>query len=288
MPEDALLDGWTDALAGVLADAERDWQRALELITAQHRAEVAEFRAQLRELVDTRLAAVRDGDVGPIGPAGPPGEAGARGEPGVGLIGPPGEQGPPGPSGTGGERGADGPPGCLGERGPPGPPGQFPPIRAWAAGIAYAGDVMTHAGATWCAARDTAAEPPAEDWVLLAARGVDAPVGEVRGLYDPSRVYRKFDLVTHNRSEWRARRDDPGPLPGDGWAMSAQAGKAGKPGEVGPVGPAGPQGRAGTAPRIVDWAIIDYRAAPILDDGSTGAVLDLRSLFERFVEERGR
>jgi hypothetical protein len=104
--------------------------------------------------------------------------------------------------------------------------------------------------------------------------GADAPIGEVCGLYDRTRAYRKFDLVTFHGSEWRAKHDEPGPLPGDGWALSGQVGGRGKPGERGPPGPPGPT--------IVDWAIKEYRAAPIMSDGSTGPVIDMRVFFELY------
>ena len=40
-------------------------------------------------------------------------------------------------------------------------------------------------------------------------------------------TYRKLDRVSFNGSEWIARKDDPGPLPGDGWMLGAQ-GKTGQ------------------------------------------------------------
>jgi hypothetical protein len=107
----------------------------------------------------------------------------------------------------------------------------------------------------------------------------DAPyVGEVCGLYRAGRVYRKFDIVTLNGSEWRAKRDDPGTIPGDDWAMAAVRGSRGKPGEKGERGPA--------ALSIVDWATRDFQAVPIMSDGSLGPALDLRELFEQYHHER--
>ena len=153
------------------------------------------------------------------------------------------QDGPPGPQGPSGERGEPGEAitGPPGETGPPGPPGE-------------AGE----------------AGPPGE-----------VPyVGEVCGLYDPTRVYRGFDLVTWHGSEWRAKHDAPGPLPGDGWALAGQVGGRGRTGEKGERGPPGLPG-----PTIVDWAIEEYRAAPILSDGSTGAVLDIRTFFDLYHAE---
>jgi hypothetical protein len=153
----------------------------------------------------------------------------------------------PGPRGEPGERGSPGEAimGPPGEMGLPGPPGE--------------------------AGERGEPGPP----------GADAPKGEVCGLYDPARVYRLFDLVTWHGSEWRARKDDPGILPGDGWALASQVGGRGKPGEKGDRGPPGPPG-----PTIVEWAIEDYRAVPMMSDGTTGAVLDIRGFFERFDGER--
>jgi hypothetical protein len=101
-------------------------------------------------------------------------------------------------------------------------------------------------------------------------------------LYDPARLP-AVDLVTWHGSEWRARKDDPGTLPGDGWALAAQVGGRGKVGDKGDRGPIGP---AGPAVTIVDWVVDDYRAVPMMSDGTIGAVLDVRAFFERFDGER--
>jgi hypothetical protein len=167
--------------------------------------------------------------------------------------------------------------------------GTFPAVRAWCDEIHYEGMVVAHAGSTYCAARDTAKEPPGDDWILIAAAGhagADAPVGTVWGKYDPARKYRAFDLVTFASSEWRAKRDDPGPLPGDGWAASSAQGKRGEKGERGERGLTGPAGAS--APRIVKWAIDGYLAAPVYSDGNTGPVLDLRRFFEAYHDEAAR
>src|SRR5580765_4351275 len=71
--------------------------------------------------------------------------------------------------------------------------------------------------------------PPGADSDVPGPVGPEPYVGEVCGLYEPGRDYRKYDLVSFRDSEWRARCDDPGELPGDGWAVSARAGSRGKP-----------------------------------------------------------
>lgn len=216
------------------------------------------------------------GEPGQPGPEGPPGLAGERGEKGdPGERGMPGEKGDPGAQGNRGERGDPG------ERGLEGPPGKLPIVRVFAAGaVHYEAQVVTHQGATWQALRDTGTEPPGDDWHLIASAGRDAPVGEVCGRHEPERVYRKFDLAVEGGTEWRAKMDNPGPLPGDGWAMSAEKGRPGKPGERGERGPAGPPGRA--APRQISWQRKGYSAIPVMDDGSLGPELDLREYFEMY------
>jgi hypothetical protein len=192
-------------------------------------------------------------------------------------------------------RSTAGPKGDTGEKGDPGPPGQpgtLPLARAWVYGVHYRGDVRTHNGATWQAARDTAEEPPGEDWVCLAEPGTpgrDAAEWTVHGLYDPEHEYRKGDTAAHNGSEWRAKRDNPGPLPGDGWAIAGKMGKRGEPGPRGERGERGYPGLPGDpAPTIVEWATEGYNATPMMSDGSAGPALDMRQFFELYDAEARR
>ena len=109
----------------------------------------------------------------------------------------------------------------------------------------------------------------------------DVPyVGEVCGAWDADREYRKFDLVNFNGSEWRARFDNPGQLPGEGWAIASKVGERGKRGDIGPKGDRGPP-----AATITGWTIREYVAVPVMSDGSAGAPLDLRGFFELFYRE---
>lgn len=233
------------------------------------------------------------GEVGPIGPAGPVGPPGEKGAPGESIKGDPGPSGESivGPPGERGEKGAPGdsvigPQGERGERGPEGPSGKLPLVKAWHRGVHYESDVRTHDGSTYQAQRDTAEEPPHEDWAVVAARGAEPYVGEVRGRYDPKVNYRKFDLVTENGTEWRAKRDVPGALPGDGWAISAQRGDRGQKGERGDRGEKGPAGQA--APTIKAWEKRGYEAIPVMSDGTLGPALDVREFFELYDDEVAR
>jgi hypothetical protein len=104
----------------------------------------------------------------------------------------------------------------------------------------------------------------------------------VVGTYDPTRVYRALDVVVTGGASFCARVDDPGVCPGDGWQLIAAQGKKGAPGVD------GRNGRDGRdAARIESWLInrAAYSATPIMSDGSRGAVLELRELFQRFNDE---
>lgn len=253
-------------------------------------ADTRERLAALEQRLEERLAALRDGKDGADGapgPQGPPGEPGAAGEPGT--AGPPGERGSdgkdgtPGPQGPPGEPGNPGPAGAPGERGPPGQAGEPPIIQPWTDAVHRAGDWVTHDGALWQARRDNQKEPgTGDDWRCIVA----APyVGEVCGLYDEARIYRRFDLVTMNGSEWRAAHDNPGPLPGDGWKQGAKVGKAGKPGDKGERGERGPPG---AAPEFMGLRVLpDYRAIPVFADGTEGTAFSVRPWFETYNRERG-
>jgi len=146
----------------------------------------------------------------------------------------------------------DGEPGPPGESivGPPGPPGE------------------------------SIVGPPGADSTVPGPPGEVPYAGEVCGLFDPEREYRKYDLVSLHGVEWRAKCDGPGPLPGDGWAQTAAKGERGKRGEIGPRGE-----RGMPAASIAEWRVRDYRAVPVMSDGSIGPALDLRMLFEQYHQE---
>ena len=86
-------------------------------------------------------------------------------------------------------------------------------------------------------------------------------------------------MVALNGASFVAQQDDPGPCPGDNWQLLCSQGKKGAPGVDGKAGK--------DAARITSWLInrADYSATPIMSDGSRGAALELRELFQRFNEE---
>jgi hypothetical protein len=104
----------------------------------------------------------------------------------------------------------------------------------------------------------------------------------VTGTYDGTRKYRALDVVATGGASFCARIDNPGPCPGSDWQLIAAQGKRGLPGADGRDGKNGKD-----AARITSWLINReaYSCVPIMSDGSRGAVLELRELFQRFNEE---
>jgi hypothetical protein len=93
--------------------------------------------------------------------------------------------------GRDGREGTPGPRGEPGEPGLPGPPG-----------------------------------PPGEKG-LDGKDGAEAPAWIHRGTWDPAGSYSRLDVVAHDGGAWLAIKDEPGPLPGEGWQVLAMRGKTG-------------------------------------------------------------
>ena len=233
------------------------------------------------------------GDPGPPGPVGPVGPSGP-----IGLEGPaglPGERGLPGASGLQGPIGAVGEPGPIGlrgERGPPGMPGMLPLVETYTPDkVHYAAAVVAHAGATYQAIKDTGRPPDSTDWICLARAGSDGRTPIVRGTHKDDETYQALDVVMRNSASFIARRDNPGPCPGDGWQCLAAPGARGVKGEKGERGAKGDRGEQGVAgkpaPTFAAWEIERerYSLRGIFADGSKTPELDLRGLFEQFQDE---
>jgi hypothetical protein len=112
----------------------------------------------------------------------------------------------------------------------------------------------------------------------------------MRGTFDVYKKYAQLDVVEYEDASYIARRDAPGLCPGDGWQLVSRSGRRGPVGDVGPRGRKGERGERGEdAPTIVSWTLdrTHYRAVPTLSNGTQGATLDLRGLFEQFVLEAG-
>jgi hypothetical protein len=110
----------------------------------------------------------------------------------------------------------------------------------------------------------------------------------IRGTYVEGERYGFLDIVALEGSSFAARRDDPGPCPGDGWQLVAGRGKPGKPGLKGDPGVKGERGATGQpAPRIASWRLDreNYSVTLILEGGTSLEPLSLRPLFEQYNEE---
>jgi hypothetical protein len=177
--------------------------------------------------------------------------------------------------------------GLKGDTGERGPTGTLRVAEPWTERVHYAGEVVTHSGGTWQAVRDTGRPVATEDWVCLAAPGAAGRDGRdgrgmaLRGTYAPGMKYAALEIVALNGASFVARRDDPGPCPGDGWQLLVKQGKQGPPGE----GVKGDRGER--APRMTGWQIDRqrYLATPVMADGTQGPPLELRELFQQFQQE---
>jgi hypothetical protein len=149
--------------------------------------------------------------------------------------------------------------------------------------VTYVGALVVHDGACWQAAKDTAQVPGGSDWLLIAKAGCDGRSIILRGEYDPRDCYARLDVVTRAGSCWVATRDNPGVLgESDGWTLVAAHGEPGDRGAPGLRGHRGDRGPSGA--KIHSWQIDRerYRASPLMEDGTVGAMLELRGLFEQF------
>lgn len=319
------LEILADELGIVAGRIEREIRQTLEAATANARAKLAELElkvARLEQEARDKIATLHDGEQGPqgqpgergsdgkegpqgergergpqgeIGPQGEPGQKGDQGERGLpGSNGPPGERGlrgdpgEPGSQGVPGERGEIGLPGERGERGlpgPEGPPGKLPVVKEWAEGVHYQSDVVARDGNTYQALRDTAREPPHDDWQVIARSGQDGRGFTIRGTYMPGVTYKYLDVVALNNGSFVAKKDDPGECPGPGWQLHAGPGKRGERGERGERGMRGEPGLPGAT--FSSWEIDrhQYIATPIMSDGTRGAPLPIRELFEAYYTE---
>jgi hypothetical protein len=250
---DLILAAWREALAQVLCSRDNDWRQQLRAIKAENAAAIAELRAGAAEFRSALEAMVEERLAQIRQPA-----DGQRGEPGP--------------------------------RGEPGAPAKFEGLCGYVEGaVRYRGDIVTHRGSTYQAQCDTAKAPPHEDWVCIAAAGIDGKDGRsvrVRGTYKAGEDYAALDVVALNGGSFIARHDNPGDCPGDGWQSQSLPGKKGAPGDRGPKGDRGERGERGG--EIVAWDIDrdNYTIAAVLSDQTRSTPLDLGGLFEQYLLER--
>lgn len=185
----------------------------------------------------------------------------------------------PGPQGERGEIGPQGERGSPGDRGEAGPAGALPLAREWSDQVHYRLQVVTHGGALYQAARDTAKSPPHEDWVCLASAGRDGRSFTIRGTFKDDGQYHELDVVSLNGASFAAKRDNPGTCPGDGWQLIATQGKRGDKGERGEKGFKGEKGDPAAC--VTGLSISDEAVLTLTNgDGST-VELDLYPLLSK-------
>lgn len=156
--------------------------------------------------------------------------------------------------------------------------GKLGMVRAWGDQVFYESDVVTFDGAIYQAQRDTGRTPPHEDWLCIVSRGEpgkDAGEIGITGTFDVTRTYRRLEIVALNGGSFIAKRDDPGPCPGDGWQLIASQGNRGKPGDA----TKGDPGRPGPAVRNVD--IDDQGMLTLVNADGTKVECDLYPLLSQ-------
>ena len=259
-----------------------------------------QLREEIQQFVDAKFRQVphgppgERGETGPIGPQGEPGIPGVRGD-----KGDPGERGEVGPQAAVERRTRSGAGRAWRDRqarreGRQGSSrGTLPLVKAYVPDtVHYAGDAVTHAGALWQATKDTGQAPPHADWICLAAAGSDGITPTIRSTYDAAVKYARLDIVALDGSSFIARKDDPGPCPGDGLAtdVGAAANRATRAAGAGRARRAGAKGDPGApAPTILAWKVDreSYTVTPIMSDASEVPAIEMRALFEQFHDERG-
>ena len=184
-------------------------------------------------------------------------------------------------------------PALRGPAGPVGPPGKLPIAKEWTREtVFYEGYVVTYDGGSYQALRDTG-EPPDNEtyWRFVSQLLVATP--RQSGTVARSRKTRSTQPMTRSRStagrSWHFVTIRAHVLVPDGSCLLRQANAAlpAKPGPRGPAGIAGPTGVDAAA--VVGWDIdrATYTVVPIMSDGSSGPPLNLRGLFEQFLDEAG-
>jgi hypothetical protein len=139
----------------------------------------------------------------------------------------------------------------------------------------------------WQAQCDTVHAPPHDDWVCLAKAGRDAITPAIRSTYNVYAKYKKLDVVACDGASFIARCDNPKLCPGPDWQMISRQGRQGRKGES-ILGPRGAKGDKGDpAPTLRSWLLDseNYRISPLMSDGTVGPMMELRPMFEWFLNE---
>jgi hypothetical protein len=108
--------------------------------------------------------------------------------------------------------------------------------------------------------------------------GRDGRSFAIRGTWLESETYCELDVVALNGASFGARRDDPGPCPGDGWQLIAAQGKRGNAGERG-ASVKGERGPPGVPPASI--AVDDDGMLTLTNADGSRVTCDLYPLLSR-------
>jgi hypothetical protein len=278
---DTPLEALAEELGAITGRMEREAGLRLAAIEADFKRQATEI--ELRMLAaEVKAAGIKDGEKGERGDPGEKGPDGATGPQGErGEHGERGDPGEKGANGLGGLRGPQGERGDQGADGPVGEPGKLPVVSPWIDKIYYKADAVTYDGSCWQAQRDTGRSPPHEDWICLARGGLDGANGasfRMCGTWSSDQKYAALDVAVLNGGAFAARRDNPGPCPGDGWQLMASQGKQGKPGEKGPRGDRGEPGVS-----VVGMSVDNDGLVTMVRSDGTVISCDFYPLFSRMM-----
>jgi len=95
----------------------------------------------------------------------------------------------------------------------------------------------------------------------------------IRGTWIEINEYRALDVVALGGASFAAKRDDPGPCPGDGWQLIAAQGKRGHQGEQGLEGAKGDRGEPGLP--VVALTVSDEGALTLTNGDGSVVTCDL-------------
>ena len=124
---------------------------------------------------------------------------------------------------------------------------------------------------------------------MSVLRGLGPPPGlKICGTYNSATSYERHDVVARNGSSFVAIKDNPGECPGPNWQLLASKGSRGDRGVQGLPGVPGQQGESGKVASLISEWQVDLKAytiTPVLTDGRTGPPLQLRDLFQQFLND---
>ena len=112
---------------------------------------------------------------------------------------------------------------------------------------------------------------------------------KICGVWDGDRTYDALSICSKDGGTFIAKRSGAGPCPGEDWQLLACRGSRGQPGPIGPRGETGPPGARGEpGPEFARWDVDLKRltVTPIFSDNRFGPPLNLRGLFEAFIDQR--